>query len=713
MLTVLKKELKMYFSSMFAYVFYGLYYFVTGILFVVNCMQTYTTQFGYYVLSSSFGVILVFLPLFTMRMFAGEKKEKTDRLLFTLPVSIISILLGKFLAVCIFVFLPVLASVIYPICIAANGVMSVKFLISAYIAVILVTLSCLSIGTFLSAAAPNPLMAAVLSYAVYIIALLVRLMEVAFSGQGIAAFLHDCSIYNKYNHMTSGIVRSGDVIYLLLLCVGFFLATWFVLDAKRKSRKYTVIGIGITALLVILCSVFSLKYTKVYDFTPERLLTLSEETKEEVSAVEKPVMIYYMGDESNANATYQELLNCYADLNDLIEIAYVNTEYDREFKENYLSGVDEIHEASLLVVSKERNVYLDQENYVTATQTSKYSYQYILNLENQLTSAISYVCSNDSFFVYEITGHGEKALNSNFRNSLMMNRYEFKEITLQEEVTTLEQTFSDDCRAVFINAPQTDYSSEEIELLRQYVEKSGRLLVVLDPLNEELTRLYAFLREYGLDIQSGVIIEQDEQRYVEDTPYYIAPEMEDTEFTSDMIADHMQVFSMTSKGILKAGNSKGYHFTKVLTTSPKSYSKVGDYDDLSIKGENDIAGPFSVAAFADHQEEGSIFLLASDVFFLDEVDTNSGGANRRFILNVLDTLTGNSRSVFVEGKDIGNQTALYHTETRTFIKILTIGMIPCIILLIGIFVVLLRTGKIKWKRKNMVEKNEDDINEAS
>lgn len=711
MLIVLKKELKMYFSSMFAYVYYMLFFLMTGILFVVTCLQTYSTQFGYYVLSSSFGIVVAVLPLCTMRLFAQEKKERTDQLLFTVPTSSMSILIGKYLATCIFAFVPVAASVIYPICISTSGYMDIRFLLATYMAVVLVMLACLSIGVFMSAAAPNPLMAAVYSYAVYVIVLLVRLLEVAFSGGGISAFLHEISIYNKYSDMTSGIVRSGDVMYLVILSCAFFLAAWFVLENRRSSKRKTAGGLFFTVAAAVLLSAVVLKYTKVYDFTAEQLLSLSEVTKEKISGVEEQVIIYYMGDESNANATYREFLKGYADLNGQIQIAYVDPESHRDFRDTYLRDVEEVREASLVVVSGNKSVYLDQKDYVTDAQVSAYSYKHILNLENQLTSAVSYVCSDDTVQICVMTGHSEESLNSSFRNMLLMNHYEFKDIALADEVSKIEETFPDTCRGVLINAPQTDYSADELDLLRQYLKKGGKIFVTLDPLNENLENLFGFLKEYGFDVQSGVVIEREEQRYVEGTVYYLAPNMEDTMFTEDMIEEHMQVLSMTSKGILAADNTNGYGYKEVLTTGRKAFSKLDNYDNLSAVGENDITGPFSVAAFADNPDAGSVFLLTSNVFFQEEVDMNAGGANRQFILNVLDKLTGNAKSIYIEGKNVGNQTALYPTESRAFIKILTIGIVPCFILLVGILIVLLRNNKIRFSGIRKEKRDKENAEE--
>ena len=87
MTAVLKKELKGYYTSLFTYVYYGLFFLMLGVLFVRDCLNSYNTGFGYYVLSSAFVVVLVIAPLYTMRLLAQEKKNRTDQHLFTAHVS--------------------------------------------------------------------------------------------------------------------------------------------------------------------------------------------------------------------------------------------------------------------------------------------------------------------------------------------------------------------------------------------------------------------------------------------------------------------------------------------------------------------------------------------------------------------------------------------------------------------------------------------------
>jgi ABC-2 type transport system permease protein len=670
---------------------------MTGVYFVVNCLESSSTQFGYYVISKSFIITVIFVPICTMRILAQEKKEKTDQMLFTAPVSSLGILAGKYLATLLVVLLPVWVSFIYPLVMRAYGTLDMKYIVAAYVACTLVSLALTSIGMFVSSLVSNNILAAVLTYAVYAIILLLRVIEATVSSGGLYTVIHQISIYNKYNDMISGILRSGDILYMLVLSVAFFALAGIMLATKRVNGRTTLIKGVVVVILTVLVSGLGMKYTKVYDFTSENVLTLSDTTKDVVSSIHNPTTLYYMGLQSRANATYQELLQAYADLSDYVKVVYVNVETDWDFRSDYLSDQESVNEASILVASEDRQVYLDSADYTSSIQVSAYSYENYLYIENQLTSAVYYVNAEDSEEITMLTGCGEDTLSASFSNLLSMNNYETKDLNLQTKLVSLDQTFSDDTKLAVMNAPQTDYEEDALEELSNFVEDGGNLFVVLDPLNEDLPNLYAFLKEYGFDVQSGVVIESDSSNYMYDTAYYVIPQIKKTSFTEDIIDKGMQVLTMTSKGIKVVDSEKGYEVIEVLKTATGSFSKVDDFDDVTTKSDNDISGPFSVAAVAQKEGEGSVFLLTSDVFFNEDVDVDSNGANRKLFIDVVNQLVGKEDGIMIEGKEVGNQTAFYPTKTRKLVKVMTMVVVPVGLLLIGIVVLIVRYKNL-WNR---------------
>ena len=97
MRAIYRRELKSYFHSMIGYVFIAFLVAFTGVYFMA-----YNLNYGYpyfsYVLSATIFIYLIAIPILTMRSFAEERKNKTDQMLLTAPVSLFQVVMGKYLA---------------------------------------------------------------------------------------------------------------------------------------------------------------------------------------------------------------------------------------------------------------------------------------------------------------------------------------------------------------------------------------------------------------------------------------------------------------------------------------------------------------------------------------------------------------------------------------------------------------------------------------
>ncbi|MFU0826389.1 MAG: putative membrane protein [Lachnoclostridium sp.] len=168
MLAVYKKELKSYFTSMTGYVFIAFFLVIVGIYYVVyNMIQMYANF--EYVLSSVSFIFILLVPILTMRLMAEERKQKTDQLLFTSPVSVGKIVAGKFLAV-FTVFLIVMGIIsVYPLILLQFGSLSLKVAYGSILGFTLLGAAYISIGLFISALTESQLVAAVVSFVVILI----------------------------------------------------------------------------------------------------------------------------------------------------------------------------------------------------------------------------------------------------------------------------------------------------------------------------------------------------------------------------------------------------------------------------------------------------------------------------------------------------------------------------------------------------------------
>lgn len=196
MIAIYKRELKAYFTSMQAYVFLALFVCITGLFFSITCIVYGNNDFASFVLSNSFYMIFIYAivaPILTMRLFAEEKKHKTDQLLLTAPVSVWEIVLGKYLASVTIFLIGLLLISIFPIVIACNGVLPVANQISGYLGMFLFTACMLAVGTLISSLTEEPVISMIVSAVVGLLVLFFSVL-VSFLPNGKAPTLIGCGI---------------------------------------------------------------------------------------------------------------------------------------------------------------------------------------------------------------------------------------------------------------------------------------------------------------------------------------------------------------------------------------------------------------------------------------------------------------------------------------------------------------------------------------
>ena len=156
---VYKKELRAYFYSPIGYAFIGIFMLMLGVIFLVTNISGSSADYAAALsgASSFFGFLV---PLLTMRSFAEERRTKTDQLLLTSPVRIVSVVLGKFFAAVTVLAITLLLSFIYPVILAILGSPSWGEIISAYVGFLLMGCASIAIGIMISAATQSQVVAA-------------------------------------------------------------------------------------------------------------------------------------------------------------------------------------------------------------------------------------------------------------------------------------------------------------------------------------------------------------------------------------------------------------------------------------------------------------------------------------------------------------------------------------------------------------------------
>ena len=165
MIAVYKRELRSYLTSMLGYLFIFFILLLTGIYFSAYQLGVAYPRFEYTLSALTF-VFLISVPILTMRVLAEERKQKTDQLLLTAPVSIEKIVFGKYFALVTIFAIPMLIMCLYPLLMTKFGTVSLGAAYTAILGFFLLGCANLAIGVFISSLTESQVIAAVLTFVI-------------------------------------------------------------------------------------------------------------------------------------------------------------------------------------------------------------------------------------------------------------------------------------------------------------------------------------------------------------------------------------------------------------------------------------------------------------------------------------------------------------------------------------------------------------------
>lgn len=154
MIAVLKHELRSYFHSLTAYLFGALLLVFVGIGAMLYNIQAAVSNFEF-VLSFCSLIFVVIVPILTMRVIAEERKQKTDQLLYSLPITTVQVILGKYLALLVVYLIPLCIISLYPLIFAQFGDVYLPTSYGSIFAFFLMGAALIALGVFISSLTDN------------------------------------------------------------------------------------------------------------------------------------------------------------------------------------------------------------------------------------------------------------------------------------------------------------------------------------------------------------------------------------------------------------------------------------------------------------------------------------------------------------------------------------------------------------------------------
>ena len=234
-------------------------------------------------------------------------------------------------------------------------------------------------------------------------------------------------------------------------------------NRKFQGGAYTSLVSAIVIVAVVLVNLFVGKMDVQVDLTSSGKYSLTEETIEMLESLEDEITIYYLASSGASIPWFDTIFSKYVKYGKNLELVTVDPIMNPSFASQYTS--ETISECSVIVVNETdgRSRYVDYEDMMIVEYGMDYStYSYTstvtgLDVEGQINSAILYVTADNLPKLYALTGHGEVELGTGMQEMLAKSNYSYDTIELMKT-----EEIPEDCDVLFIGAPETDYTDEEM-----------------------------------------------------------------------------------------------------------------------------------------------------------------------------------------------------------------------------------------------------------
>ena len=343
-----------------------------------------------------------------------------------------------------------------------------------------------------------------------------------------------------------------------------------------------------------------------------------------------------------------------------------------------------------MVVSAQRYRYLSYYDIYTYDASSYYTTgQYTTQFagEQVLTGAIAYVTSDSLPLIYLTTGHGEATLSTQFADAVSKANLETKALSL----LTVE-AIPEDAGALFINAPDTDFTQEEIDILAAYLENGGKVLLTTSGYTET-PDLDAVMAQFGLAREPGLVVEGDAGHALYGYPYSLFPDYAaaDESTALDGVNQSTHVMLSVAQGITIT-ETDDVTAEPLLYTTEDAYSKQDfDASSSSAKEAGDTDGPFSLAVWARNDSTGAEVIWIGCPNMDNEQVYQSIPGNLTFLQGCAASLVG--QSLLIDTKALEAAPITVPASASMTLGMVFVFVLPAAVLIAGAVEVLLRRRK--------------------
>lgn len=636
------RELSSYFISPTGYVYLAAFYVLAGYEYAVIILSGRADLS--YEFSFLYTVILLLIPIITMRLMSEDRKQKTEQILFSAPISLSEIVAGKFFSAVAVYLMGIMVTLLHAAVLYPYTELNWELFWGNFIGILLMGMSCISMCMFISAQTENQIAAAIGGFASVIVVLSLNSIAGLIPFEPLQKMLYSLSFYSRYHNLTMGMVRAEDLFFFISFSGIFFLLTIGNLEKRRGRYKMLTIGTSLLAIvLIVAANVIVGKLTEKYDWsidlTADRRYAISDDSIEYVKNLKEDVSLtVFVNEEDMASGSYY------------IVQAYHNLmEYARNSEKVMLEFIDLVDNPtyvsqypSLEIGSYDILVQTDKKQEVLSFR-SLYEYDSsgseitASRVEQMVTNAIVSVTSEKKSQISILNGYGQN-FPTELKELLEANGYAaIEQSLLTEEINNEAQT-------AILFAPQNDLEEDSLRKLSVWLDNDGKqgknLFVFFDPNAAELPNLEKYLTEWGIEMGEGYAFESNSSLYYNRFYYPIAQYL-DMDYASDMTSSDLTIMALC-RPVDVLFESKDNYETSILLgfSSASGTIQLGDTEVTADQITGDVNG----MVLSSHKYYGSeitasnIVVSGSALAFSGELLSSSTFANADYILGLFKKL---------------------------------------------------------------------------
>ncbi|MBE6598009.1 MAG: ABC transporter [Ruminococcaceae bacterium] len=237
MFAIYKKEMRNYFTTPLGYVFMAMFLAVSGFMFALKTLQVPTADLSEFLKWMVYGYV-VLIPVLTMRIFAEERRTRTEQLLLTAPVSIWGMVFAKFLAAFTMFGGTILVGCLYYLTmfLYSDDGPNVAKALGCFIAMVLIGMCFIAVGVFVSSLTESTVIASLGTMAILLVfACIDRLRDIFNLPRALQTAVEWISVSSRYENFRMGLFDYGDAVYYFSITVVFLFLTVRIYESRRYA----------------------------------------------------------------------------------------------------------------------------------------------------------------------------------------------------------------------------------------------------------------------------------------------------------------------------------------------------------------------------------------------------------------------------------------------------------------------------------------------